>query len=282
MRPERAAVRARALTWLLLVAVGWSLLVLVLALLGMGGRIDAAAGGSVQAQPLPVPGPVPDGQLTGPVDYAEAVRRPLFFSGRRPLPFVLDGTDEGESADPFDFVLTGVLIAPGTRIATLQHPDGRDGPRVKEGEVVAGFPSWRLQSLAPRRAVFAGPDGERPLELRKFTGEGAPLPAPPRAAAAPAQARARAASGSDTGSAVPPPEPIDDDPRASVAASAAAEAAARAAEAASAADGASNADATPAPSANADETTQQSQIDAIRRRIQARREQLRQTQPPQP
>lgn len=252
--------RPRPLTWLLLAAAGWALLLWLLALLSMGARIGTSPADPGLAQPLPSATAAPAEPLAGPQDYAEAVRRPLFFGARRPLPFVLAGSDD-DAADDFDFVLTGVLIAPGARIATLQRADGSNGPRVREGEAVAGHGGWRLQELAPRSAVFVGPDGERRLELRKFTGDGeAPATLPP--ALPPAPPRPSAAT-AEQSTAVPPPELIEAvPPSRAVAASAE--------------------PARPAPQApaKADTEVEQSQVDAIRRRIQARREQLRANPPP--
>ncbi len=47
--------------------------------------------------------------------------------------------------------------------------------RVKLGEPVPGL-SWRLIDLEPRRAVFEGPSGQRSLDLRVFDGQGGAAP----------------------------------------------------------------------------------------------------------
>src|SRR5690606_11432847 len=41
-----------------------------------------------------------------------------------------------------------------------------------------GAPGWVLQAVEPRRAVFAGPEGEVALELRVFDGVGGQAPTP--------------------------------------------------------------------------------------------------------
>lgn len=95
--------------------------------------------------------------------------------------------------------------------------------------------AWRLQSLQPRRAVFIGPEGEKALELRVFDGKGGAAPTP-----------LAAASGADASSAAPaPPEPAQ--PTAA------------------------------APTAKAGDAAaeQQAQVEEIRRRIEARRAQMR-------
>lgn len=256
---------ARPLTWMLATLAGWALLAWVLALAGMGGRTAPMADDPSLAQPLPVLTAAPPERLHGPGDHAEAVRRPLFFAERRPLPFFLpvEGGTQAE-ASPFEFVLSGVLIAPGLRMATLQRADGGEGPRVREGDPVEGFPAWRLLRLSPRAAVFAGPEGERELELRVFAGVGGPPMPPPPPTPAPAP---------DQPTPVPAPAPV---PPASAEAVRAAAAAALAAQAAA---GASSG-APPADAGNTPE--QQARIDEIRRRIEARREELRRQSPPEP
>lgn len=276
--------QARPLTWLLLTVAAWALLAWVLTLFGLGQRLPLADDKLASAEPLPLLGAAPEQRLSGPGDYAESVRRPLFFASRRPVPFVLGGGDEPAEADnPFDFVLTGVLIAPGVSVATLQEADGSTGPRVRVGQDVPGHPGWRLLRLSPRMAVFTGPEGETSLELRKFTGEGAQLPTPmrvppaPPAPAAPTAASASAAAADAARAA------------AQAAAEAAAQTAPSAAAAAQSAGGvapATHPSATPAPPAPSRAApqvseAQQAQVDAIRRRIEARRAELQQRTPQQ-
>lgn len=250
--------RTRPLTWVLATVAGWALLAWLLALLGMGGRIAPVEHDPSLAQSLPRPGATPESRLQGPGDYAEAVRRPLFFTSRQPLAFVIQGEqDNNVAADSaFDYVLTGVLIAPTARLAMLQKPDGSDGPTVAVGDEVEGHPGWRLSSVAARSALFTGPEGERSLELRRYMGDGPAMPGqmpPPAASPAPP----------------PPSAPISGGVPPATADSATAAAAAVAAEQAEQAR--RN---TPPTRALPNTPEQQAQIDAIRRRIEARRAQL--------
>jgi general secretion pathway protein N len=63
----------------------------------------------------------------------------------------------------------------------VQNKDDPIPRRVKLGDLLEGT-SWRLVELQPRRASFEGPQGRRDLELRVFDGTGAPMPATPVAA----------------------------------------------------------------------------------------------------
>lgn len=192
--------QAGAMTWVLAAACGWALLLWVGALLGMGGRIAEAVPVAQPALPRPL-APVPD--RVGPLaQYAEAAAHPLFTEDRRPRAFLASagGDDGAVAAQPFDFVLTGVLISPQVRLAILQPTAGGTSLRVREGAVPEGAPGWRLLEVQPRRAVFEGPGGQTTLDLRTFGVAGDPTPAravdAPQAATAAASAM-RAASAAD-------------------------------------------------------------------------------------
>lgn len=253
--------RAEAITprtWLLAALAGWSLLVLLLALFGLGGRIEPLPADPALAQALPrLPAPAPE--RLGPLSqYADISARPLFSENRKPQPFVLSG--EGEATpQTFDFVLSSVLITPKLRLAILQPTAGGEGLRVKEGEAPQSAPGWRLVELEARSAVFEGPEGRRTLELRLFDGTGG---APPTAMTVVPPTRPPGEPGRVTGGTVQPvpvPVPVP---------------AGQAVEnppAPASADGMpANAPATSAPPATTEE-----QMDAIRKRIEARREQMR-------
>jgi general secretion pathway protein N len=165
--------------------------------------------------------------------------RPLFAADRRPHPFVLDASAGGDEArgNGFDYMLTSVLIAPPLQMAILQPTGGGEGIRVRLGESSKAFPDWRLVELDPRSAVFEGPGGRRVLPLRTFDGTGGE----------------------------PPSHMPDANRRVRETAAARAEAAEAAAEAAAA-----------SRRGQATEPTQvQRQAEAIRRRIEARRAQMR-------
>jgi general secretion pathway protein N len=248
MRAEAISPR----TWLLAALAGWSLLVLLLALFGLGGRIVPLPADPALAQALPrLPAPAPE--RLGPLSqYADISARPLFSENRKPQPFVLSG--EGEATpQTFDFVLSSVLITPQLRLAILQPTAGGEGLRVKEGEAPQSAPGWRLVELEARSAVFEGPEGRRTLELRLFDGTGG---APPTAMTVVPSPRPPGEPGRVTGGTVPPvPVPVP---------------AAQAVENPPAPAGAEG-----MPAASAPPATTEEQMDAIRKRIEARREQMR-------
>ncbi|HMM26425.1 MAG TPA: general secretion pathway protein GspN, partial [Pseudoxanthomonas mexicana] len=141
-----------ARTWILAVVAGWSLLVAVLAMFGLGGRITPLPADPDLVQPLPRLPAAPPERLGPLPQYAMVGERPLFSEDRRPKPFFLSG--EEAAAPAFDLVLSSVLITPRLELAIVQPAQGGEGLRVKLGESPAGFPGWRLTELAPRRAVF--------------------------------------------------------------------------------------------------------------------------------
>ena len=241
-------------TWLLGAAAGWSVALWLLALIGMGGRIAPLPDDPALAQALPEPAAPVAGRLGPQSGYMEISGRPLLAPDRRPQPFSLEPEGgEGEVVEErFDFVLTGVLLTPGLQMAIVQPAGGGESIRLRVGQSPEGAPSWRLAALSPRGAVFAGPGGEQSLELRSYDG-GADL----RAAPVPVPMSAE------------PPRPMSDREAAETAA--AAQAAAMAQVAAEQAE--AEAAATP-----------EDQVEAIRKRIEARREQLRREarQPPPP
>lgn len=233
------------MTWLLGAAAAWAMLGATLAWAGMGGRIASGDAGAVDAQPLPQP--VADANATTPAPYDAFAARPPFAQDRRPHPFSLPGSDgEGGArgdAAAFDYALTSVMITPRLRLAIVEPSAGGESVRVREGESAEGLGGWRLIELRPRAAVFEGPGGRRELELRVWAGGGdgaAPVavPPPPAAPAVPAPAPAsRPMSAQDAPIVDTPSDPETAGP--------------------------------PAP------TQVQQQMDAIRRRIEARRAQLR-------
>ncbi|GAB3098321.1 type II secretion system protein XpsN [Lysobacter terrae] len=260
MRFENASPR----TWLLATTAAWALVCLVLALFGMGGRIAKLPddAGLVRALPvLPKAAPERLGPLT---QYSEIANRPLFADDRQPHPFSLQPQGE-EQAKSFDYVLTSVMITPTFKMAIIQAPDNSSPPlRIKLGEAADALPSWRLQSLDPRSAVFIGPEGERRLELRVFNGVGGEAPtavtktdATPRPQGLPAPPGQASPSNPDT--AGPQPSPVI--------APAPAPAPSNAANASPA---------TPNRAEPNQPMTEQAQMEAIRKRIEARRAQLRQ------
>lgn len=253
-------------TWLLAALAAWALIAWVLAIAGMGRRIVPLADDASLLQPLPAMRAPPPERL-GPLgQYDESVQRPLFSDDRRPKPFSLRGEGEGEEEAGFDYILTSVILTPTLKMAVLQPAEGDQGGapgesiRVRLGEAPEQAASWRLSSLDARSAVFQGPDGEQTLALRVFDGTGG-LPPTPASSTRPAPGR-------------PPATVTDADGPAARDAANAARAAADAANAAPVSNRPQPPKASPQPAETAP-TTSDAQIEAIRQRIQARREQLR-------
>lgn len=243
-----------AKTWLLGAAAAWALCTWLLALLGMGGGVTILAEDPALLQPLPQAAKPPPERL-GPLQrYSEIGRRPLFTSDRRPQPFVINPGEEGETRNNFDYVLTSVLIAPDFRMAILQPREGGDPIRVRVGTAPEAAPGWQLVSLEPRSAVFDGPEGERKLELRVFDGEGGIPPTPTSAGMEMPVA--------------PPPVPADTAPPA--------DAGPAVRDADDPAPASARGDDPPPGAQEADNRASAEQIDAIRKRIEARRAKLRQ------
>ena len=166
MRIDDAGPRTRLLAGV----AAWTVLAWLLALAGMGGRVDRLADDPDLLVPLPQ-ATVAQPALGPPDQYLAIAERPLFASDRSPHPFFLEGGDEQAPAEAFDYVLTSVLLTPGTRLAIVRKQDGGEPLRVKLDEPLAQS-GWRLVGLAPRGAVFEGPQGRRELELQVFDGGG--------------------------------------------------------------------------------------------------------------
>ena len=236
-------------TWLLATVAGWGLLVWVLSLAGMGAHIARLPEDPSLVRKLPV-APKVQPERIGPLSqYAEVGTRPLFSEDRRPQPFSLQPAGEGEPAQVFDFVLTSVLLTPDFRMAIVQPAAGGDSIRMKLDESPAEAQGWRLVSLEPRAATFEGPQGQKRLELRTFDGaSGAPPTAArttPTAAVNPVQPPSPDVETPEVAPPQPTPDPSGKPPPT----------------------GSTLPDAPMTPEA---------QMEAIRKRIEARRAQLRQ------
>lgn len=243
-------------TWLLAATAAWAVISLLLALFGMGGRISTLPDDAALMRALPVlPKAAPE--RLGPLaQYGEIVRRPLFADDRRPHPFSLQPQGEGE-AKTFDYVLTSVMITPSFKMAIIQAPDGSRPPlRIRLGEADESLPNWRLQSLDARSAVFLGPEGERRLELRVFNGVGGEAPT----AVARTDARPQGQPVVPPAAPVQPPIEVPGPQGPPVAAP----------------EGPAVAPAPPNRAEPSQPMTEQAQMEAIRKRIEARRAQLRQ------
>lgn len=217
----------------------WALCLVVLALSGLGGRVGPHPANGALTPALPVVTLDAVGSRLGPAsDYLEVGNRPLFSRDRRPAPMA---ASIDAAAVPLEVNLTSVLITPNLKLAIVQNTSDGASRRVRLGDALEGT-AWRLVQLEPRRAVFEGPEGQRDLALRVFDGSGGQSPTP--------QAAAPGAAG-----AVPPgaTAPNKGEPAAAVAATPA--------------DAPGN---VPAPPTVAPVTPDE-QVEAIRRRIEARR-----------
>lgn len=227
---------------LLAALAAWSLALLVLAVGGLGGRVGLHPPNAALAPPLPQVSLTRTGSRLGPpTDYLEVGARPLLSADRRPPP-VTDAGD-GNSEAPLDVLLTSVLIAGELKLAIVQRQGDPASLRVRLGDAVPGT-AWRLVELQPRRAVFEGPQGRRELDLRVFDGSGG---------ATAVSGTPRAPAATTAAAAAPKPAEGGASPDNEVAAQPASDTASQ-------------------PAA---ELTQEQQVEAIRRRIEARRAQMR-------
>ena len=233
----------RPLTLLLGAAALWALCLLVLALAGLGSRFPAPDG-AVAPPPLPKVSLTPTRSRLGPWDsYAEVGTRPLLNERRRPVAVAMEAGATG--TDELDVSLSSVLITSRLKVAILtDNKDASVTRRVRLGELVEGS-NWRLVSLEPRRAVLEGPTGQRTLELRVFDGQSGAAPTPVAAAATEASATPPARVVPSPAPPTPPPLAQNAQPTAT------------------------------AEKPDPNQMSQEEQVEAIRRRIEARRAQMR-------
>ncbi|NYZ62877.1 general secretion pathway protein GspN [Luteimonas deserti] len=261
-------------TWLVAAVAGWALAVWGLALAGLGGRIGPADDDGATPPPAAA---MPAAEAQPPLAaYPEIAARPLFSADRRPHPFFIDPTDEGEgAATGFDYVLTSVLRTPDFAMAILQPVGGGDSIRLRVGEAPPAATGWTLDSVEARRVVFVGPEGPRTLELRVYDGVGGQPPTamrPPVVAADAASGTdgSRRRAGAPVPSAAAPPPPATPPTRPGSAAAVTAPSPVPPAPAPAV---------EPVPAAGADSAgPSEAQVEAIRRRIEERRARLRQQQ----
>ena len=158
-------------TWLLVTVAGGALLIWVLALLGLGGQIRPLPSDSTLQATLPSLSPKAIERLGPLSQYPEIASRPIFSPSRQPQSFFISG-DGKEAAQTLDFILTSVLLTPDFKMIILQPTTGGESIRLKIGDAPPAAPAWRLSAVNPRSAVFNGPDGQSTLELRGFDGTG--------------------------------------------------------------------------------------------------------------
>jgi general secretion pathway protein N len=232
----------------LLAAVGalWAFLFLVAALAGLGGRYRLHPDDPSQVPPLPR---IDLSQARSPLEsldaYAQIGQRPLFNPDRRPVPPPESSSAGADAAPPpaptpLDVTLTSVVMSGAVKIAIVTDNKTGNSQSVKIGDALSGDSSdWKLVELAPRKAVFEGPQGRSEAELRVFDGSGGQAPTPTAvAAAAPEQTKGQRA-------APPPPE------------------------------SAANAAPQPPPQPEGEQMTPEQRSEMIRKRIEERRRQMR-------
>lgn len=191
MRLEMIGLR----TWLLATVVGWALLVCVLAVAGLGKRVELLPDDPALVQRLPaLPAPAPE--RLGPFEkYAEIAAHPAFAEDRLPHPFFLSGNDGSGAASTVR--LTGVLLTSTFKMATLTL-DPADSVRVQlGGDAVKGYrllaPAAQCNHRRPGRHPDPGVAGvQRPGRAAANRHRGRPQapgavpPLPPNVPPAPA------------------------------------------------------------------------------------------------
>ncbi len=176
----------RPLARVLAVVAGAGVLAWGVMLAGVGAQAPAAGVDGSLVEPGPQLQAATATHLDPLAEYTEAVSRPVFARDRRLHAFALS-PNEGRNASAgngFDYVLSSVLIAPGTNLAIIEPTQGGGSVSVRMGESADAIAGWRLVELQPRAAVFDGPGGRRTLELRTWTGGGEAPPMPVQQAAA--------------------------------------------------------------------------------------------------
>lgn len=230
----------RPATWLIAAVAAWSLGLLLATAAGLGGQVGPHPGNPALGPEIPALRFSESAQRLGPPsDYLAVGERPLFSPDRRPAPVAVATNDQQA---PFEGVLTSVLLTETLRMAIFSENNGQVSKRVRLGDTVPGT-GWRLASLEPRRAVLEGPEGQRILDLRVFDGQGGQAPTPVVAIQETKPPSADAAGSQNVAGVQTPPSLVQQ-------ASQANDEAQRGAE-------------------------EQAQVEAIRARIEARRQQLR-------
>lgn len=244
-------------TWLLLGAAGWAAGLLLVALAGAGGTIPRHPDDLALAPALPAPIAAggPRGALLDPEAVAAIAARPLFSPERRPDP--VGGADGEAPVAVLEQDLVALVATSGVRVAVMRE---RVEPfrhhRVREGQPLPAAPGWRLLALEDRAVRLLGPEGERRLALRAFNGEGGEKPTP---ITSEAEAQAQAQAGASG--------PVPDSPSGALTQ--------RFARGTPLPEAPPAGTPPPAPAPSATEPDPEQLAEAIRRRIEARREQLR-------
>jgi hypothetical protein len=102
--------------------------------------------------------------------------RPLFSPTRHPPPRT--GTETSSTLDLGGARLTGIVIAPGVRLAIFDLK-GSKPVLLNEGETISG---WRVDSIAPSEVSLVGPGGLKTLQPKLDPAHTASGPPPASAA----------------------------------------------------------------------------------------------------
>lgn len=171
---------------LMAVVALWALIFAIASLAGLGGRYRVHPDDPSRVPPLPALDLSQAHSLLQTADtYTDIGERPLFNSDRRPLP--PDDRPAGEGASdespppssPLDIAVTSIIMTPQMKLAIVTDNRSGKSQSLKVGDALEGEQSgWRLTELEPRKAVFAGPDGNSAVDLRVFDGAGGQAPTP--------------------------------------------------------------------------------------------------------
>jgi hypothetical protein len=132
-------------------------------------------------------------QKAGPLsDYQVINERPVFNVTR--LPVVGEEDDDMSVEDDAiaikdapEVKLTGVIITPGVRIASLKPVEGnQENVMAKEGEALTGeYVGWQVSTVNPRNVVLESRDGQKlelELQVHDVKIEEPPKPKPAKTA----------------------------------------------------------------------------------------------------
>lgn len=180
-----ASARQQVMRLLALVFCGWSLLVLVVAYSGLGGRYGLYPDAPPDAIPEAPKVKAGGSRLDDFPAYAVISDRPLFNDSRRPIEAQAAAAPPPPVAAPLNAQLTSVIITEAGQWAIVRDLTSNKAYTVKAGQSLGGeLAAWKLAELQPRGAVFEGPGGRSSLELRVFDGKGGEAPTPVAAPAA--------------------------------------------------------------------------------------------------
>jgi general secretion pathway protein N len=170
-------IRLDARGWLSITIATWALLCAIVTLTGFGGRYHLLADDTSLVPALPSVSQASTHPTLGPLaSYAAAADRPLFYPDRKPIAVHVPG--QNSSAQPFNVVLTSIIMTPTMQMAIVQDTQTRQSYRARMRQALDGpYSGWKLVAMTPRSAVFdSGAQGRTTLVLRVFDGHGGEMP----------------------------------------------------------------------------------------------------------